>query len=168
MSTNSETLRLLDAASAAHGGCSDYRIARLLNVTTSSTTGWRKGRHLSDEYAVKLSELAGLDPVESVLRVTAERESGITARVMKLALERLHHAASILLALLLGVVLTGIPARSAFAAGSSTVRCQNVTPARGPLYIFCKIACGWLRAGLRRLAAPLARLLPAPAPLKLA
>ena len=155
-SANTETVRLLDAVSAAHGHCSDYRIARLLNVTTNYTSGWRKGRHLSDDYASRLAELAGLDPVESVLRVAAERESGVTADVMRKALARLSHAASILLAVMLGVMSAGWPGGPAKIGFSAPAPYSAAAHVRGVGYILRKIA----RLGLSRLGAALARVLP--------
>ena len=124
---NVETLALMDAARAAHGNCTDYRLARMLGVQTSNTSGWRRGRHMSDEYAAKCAELAGLDPVETVLKVASERESGKTAEILALALVRLtRHGATIVLgALLLGF---GLHFPIAAAACAAMAPAQPVSP----------------------------------------
>lgn len=140
---NTETLALMDAARRAHGDCTDYRLARMLGVQTSNTSGWRKGRHMSDEYAAKCAALAGLDPVETVLRVAAERESGVTQEILRAALKRIGPpVASILLALVVMFVGAARPVSAAVAHLSSAA------PSVTAIYIMRSLA-RWLA---RRLA----------------
>ncbi|MGH8202813.1 MAG: hypothetical protein ACREVO_21010, partial [Steroidobacteraceae bacterium] len=93
-------------------------------------TAWRKGGHLSDESAVKLAELAGLDPVETVLRIAAERNGGISADIFRRALARLAPiAASILLAL--GLLFGG----AAKPVSAAVAHLSSAQTSLAPIYI---------------------------------
>lgn len=145
---NSQTLALMDAARSAHGDCSDYVLSKLLGVNTSATTAWRKrGLHMSDAYAARCAEIAGIDPVAAVIRVAAEREKGPAVESLHRALARLTGAAaSVLLASVLIVgSLFGI--KTAAAAGFARL---SSTPIASPVIYYVKfIMRAWLRAAHR-------------------
>lgn len=150
--TNAETLALMDATRAARGLSSDYQLARLLGAQTSYTSAWRKGRHMSDEYAERCAELAGLDPVETVLRVAAERESGTTQKILRSALARITSAsASVLLVLLLGV---GTFSGAKTAAAAELRQVSSVSAPSHVIYYVKLIMRAWLRDLLRQLTEP--------------
>lgn len=152
---NTETLALLDAARHAHGDCTDYRIARLLNVPTSYLSAWRRGNHLSDEYAARLAELAGMDPVETVLRVAADREGGVSADIFRRALARLTGAAaSILLAVLLGVGMAPEHADAAIYDPAAHVANTSAAAFGTHAIYYVKWIMGAVRGRLRRLLTP--------------
>jgi transcriptional regulator with XRE-family HTH domain len=67
---------LVDRARAAQGGISDYRIAKILGIHPNSVSGWRTaGKLPSNPIAMRLAELAGVDPVETMLAVNIERST---------------------------------------------------------------------------------------------
>ena len=66
-----ELTDLLEEAKSRANLPSDYALAKVLGIPQSIVTGWKKGkRHPSNEEAVKLATLAGLDE----MRVIAEIE----------------------------------------------------------------------------------------------
>jgi len=70
------TVQLLDIARQRHGGVSDYRIAKLLGVSTQNISNYRTGRNTPvNPVAKRLGELAGVDPLEAVAAVNLERAS---------------------------------------------------------------------------------------------
>jgi hypothetical protein len=57
-------LELLDAARTNSQIQSDYRLAKILEVTANTVGNWRHGRAKPDDLScVRLAELAGLDPI---------------------------------------------------------------------------------------------------------
>lgn len=70
------TIELLDLAKERQGGVTDYRISKLLGVSTQHVTHYRRnGVRPSNPIAMRLGELAGVDPVEAVIAVNLERAS---------------------------------------------------------------------------------------------
>ncbi len=68
------TVELLAAARAAHGIPSNYRLARVLNVSDKSIQRWNTGKNTPDDaMASRLAEMAGLDPDSVVAAMHAER-----------------------------------------------------------------------------------------------
>jgi hypothetical protein len=68
------TIELLDIARAQNGGCSDYRLAQLLEIPPSGISNYRSGRsHPANPIAKRLGELCKLDPAEVVCWVNLER-----------------------------------------------------------------------------------------------
>ncbi|MGM9480318.1 hypothetical protein ACS5PN_03900 [Roseateles sp. NT4] len=68
------TIELLDLAKHRQGDVTDYRIAKLLGITSAHVTHYRsKGVKPSNPVAMRLAELAGVDPAEAVLAVNLER-----------------------------------------------------------------------------------------------
>jgi len=105
------TIQLLDALSKKFEGASDYRIGKMLNVSSSAVvSNWRNGRSfLSQDYALKVAELLGWEPayvIACVERERAEKDSRleqtdeIKATWEKIADKFRPIAASILLACL--------------------------------------------------------------------
>lgn len=65
---------LLAAVRAAQGIESNYRLSRLLDVPEKSVQRWNTGKHTPDDaMAVRLAELAGLDPAAVVAAMHAQR-----------------------------------------------------------------------------------------------
>ena len=55
-------------------GCSDYRLAKNLDVTRQRISGYRNGHNVpKDDVVDRMIELSGIDPVEAYLAVYAER-----------------------------------------------------------------------------------------------
>jgi transcriptional regulator with XRE-family HTH domain len=86
------TIELLDIARAQNGGCSDYRLAKLLGIPNSGIANWRSGRNLpANPVAMRLAELCGLDPAEVVCWVNLERAATPEEReTWNLLLSRVH------------------------------------------------------------------------------
>lgn len=64
---------LLDKAKARANLPSDYALAKALGVQTGIVSNWRKGkRHPSDEEAVQLATLAGLDEMQVIAAIHYE------------------------------------------------------------------------------------------------
>lgn len=71
------TQTLVELVRRSLGGVSDYRIAKTLGVTQTALIHWRSGAsHMRDETAARAAQVAGLDPLEWLLRVAADRERG--------------------------------------------------------------------------------------------
>lgn len=113
------TNALLVAACAALK-CSDYRIAKLLGISSPSVSRWRTSTgHMSDDHAARLAELAGLDPAEWVLRIAAEREpDGPGTAAMRDAIRRLSGRAAAVI-LTVAAACMAAPESSANAAVSA-------------------------------------------------
>lgn len=70
------TADLLERAKAAAGNVTDYRIAKILGLTPNAVGEWRrKGKTPSNPIAMRLAELAGIDPIEAMIAVNLERAS---------------------------------------------------------------------------------------------
>lgn len=68
------TTDLLDALAEKLGGVSDYRLAKILNTSTSNITAYRKGRsRLSVEFAFRVAQHLDWDAAYVVACVEAER-----------------------------------------------------------------------------------------------
>lgn len=65
---------LLNALKASNGGCSDYRLAKILGVAQPTIVKYNKGElPLSAERVIQICELTGLDAKEWVLKLYRER-----------------------------------------------------------------------------------------------
>ena len=70
------TIKLIDLIKKLNNGCSDYRVAKLLSVSTASASVWRTGKGtMSDAVAAKAAKLAGLDESYVVACINAERHN---------------------------------------------------------------------------------------------
>lgn len=64
---------LIDQARNHANLTSDYALAKALGISQSNVTGWRKGkRHPSDEEAVQLATLAGLEEMKVIAAIHYE------------------------------------------------------------------------------------------------
>jgi hypothetical protein len=71
------TAKLLAALKKANGNCSDYRVAKILKVTTATVSRWNCNLGpMSEETAKKAAELLGFDPVYVVACIHAEQQKG--------------------------------------------------------------------------------------------
>lgn len=65
---------LLEVLKASQGGCSDYRVAQLLQVAQQTISKYQKEQcPLSAEKIILACEIAGEDPVEWLLKLHAEK-----------------------------------------------------------------------------------------------
>lgn len=70
------TIEWLDAARAASEIQSDYALAKALGITRGALSSLRNGRtHLADTTAVRIAELAGVDPLAVIASAHIEREA---------------------------------------------------------------------------------------------
>lgn len=85
---------LLSAAKDASGIPSNYRLARVLDVTDHTVGNWQNGRALPNEQmTIRLCELAGVDPAPFLAEMAAGRAKDDDTRSMWLAIaERLRQA----------------------------------------------------------------------------
>lgn len=78
------TAELIAAAKAAQGVITDYGMAKLLDTQPVTVSNWVKGRNLiSDKYAIRAAELAGLDPGKVLVWLAAERAEGEARRLLE-------------------------------------------------------------------------------------
>lgn len=89
------TVELLDIARQRAGDVSDYRIAQLLKVKPNQISMYRNtATKPSNPVAMRLGELAGVDPAEAVALVNLERASSPEDReVWEIMLARLTASA---------------------------------------------------------------------------
>lgn len=87
------TIELLELAKHRQGDVTDYRISKLLGTTTQNVSNYRRGvSKPANPVAMRLGELAGVDPVEAVISVNLERSTTPEDReVWEAMLQRLEH-----------------------------------------------------------------------------
>ncbi|WP_375191246.1 hypothetical protein [Marinobacter sp.] len=79
---NSATKKYLDILRNQYNGCSDYRIAQLLQVSKACVSRWSNGKvGLGDESAARLADLCGLDPVEVITELHLEKAKSRATRL---------------------------------------------------------------------------------------
>lgn len=67
------TIELLDAARAALGGVSDYRLAQVLGVNKNVVSNWRAGHTIGNDHALAVGRVLEIDPVYVIACASAER-----------------------------------------------------------------------------------------------
>jgi len=68
------TTELIDLAKRKAGDVTDYRLSKLLGVPPSTVSNYRIGRSMpANPIAMRLAEIAGVDPVEAMAAVNLER-----------------------------------------------------------------------------------------------
>ncbi|WP_431257198.1 hypothetical protein ACQ86G_21435 [Roseateles chitinivorans] len=89
-----KTVDLIDMAKKRHGDVTDYRIGKLLGIDPSKISTYRHtASKPGNPIAMRLGELAGVDPLEAVALVNLERATAPEEReVWEAILERLSHA----------------------------------------------------------------------------
>ncbi|MEH0165589.1 hypothetical protein [Roseateles microcysteis] len=94
------TSDLLEVAKHRQGDVSDYRLAKLLGVPPTTVSNYRVGRSRpANSIAMRLGELAGLDPLEVVAWVNLERAStDEDAKLWRLLLNRVESSRDLPLA----------------------------------------------------------------------
>lgn len=154
------TKELLARAKEAQGIPSNYRLARVLDIPETTVQRWNTGRNRpDDESAMRLAQLAGLDPCAVVAAIRAERsEDGPMRDLWESMAKRLQAAAAVALTAIVSVWITLVPAgdAQAMARGAGQVAECELGAA---LSIHCRQS---LRRILRRLRAALHRLHPHP------
>jgi|GEM_PF-4933696 len=110
---SSATKKYIDIIRKQYGGCSDYRIAQLLQVSRSCIPRWKQGKGtIGDEPAARLADLCGLDPVEVLTELYLERStSRVTRQYFEEVLKRSGTAHAVVFAGFLALVY---PSLSAF------------------------------------------------------
>lgn len=68
-----KTNAVLDRIKSLHSITSEYRLCRVIGVTDQTLLNWRHGRCPSDEHAIKLAQLAQLDPGLVLASLASER-----------------------------------------------------------------------------------------------
>lgn len=139
---------LLERVRAKHGA-SWYRLAKMLPAHENTVYSWKAGHTIVDrKFAPRLAALLD-EPAEYVL-ACLEHEKEQSAEVRKLwariAAKFRSHAASILLAVLLGPAL--------FVPGSQGVRGAMAEDASRALYIMVSRLWRWLRRPPRVIPVP--------------
>lgn len=100
-----QTRELLAAVKAAQAIPSDYRLARFLGVTDNTVSNWQHGRRRPDDaMALRLAELAGVDPGAVLAGLAAERatDAGAAAAWRSVAARLASTAAALLVAFGIG------------------------------------------------------------------
>ena len=117
---------LMDRAKAAAGIPSNYRLARVLDVTENTVSNWKHGRKLPDEStALRLAEMAGLDAGEVLASVRAARaDAGPVRDVWADVAARLARTAATAAAAL--VAVTGSPDAGAMTMQTGAAIAQSV------------------------------------------
>lgn len=71
------TSKLLAALKKAHGDCSDYRIAKILDVAKTTVSRWSCGHgYMSEETARKAAQILGWDETYTIACIHAEGMKG--------------------------------------------------------------------------------------------
>ena len=69
------TINFLERLEAKHDGCSDYRAAKLLGISATTISTWRRGiGGMGDKTAVKMAELLGEHPAYVMACIHAEKD----------------------------------------------------------------------------------------------
>lgn len=111
----STIVALLTAAKAGSGIPSNYRLAKVLDVTEHTVSNWQNGRAVPNEaLTAKMAALAGLDPGVVLAEMAAERAKDDETKGMWLAVaERLKQAPlAAAAALAMALTFAGTPAPS--------------------------------------------------------
>lgn len=152
------TQDLLAAAKAGAGIPSNYRLARVLNVTEQTVSNWQNGRRWPDDpMALRLADMGHLDPAEVLVSIYAERaKAGPMKEIWQRVASYVHDSAHGALTALVGtaVIVSALFAASPDAAASTLTRPADQQSAD---CILCK-----LRRALRRLGQAARDLIPAP------
>ncbi len=69
---------------AKHGGCSDYRISQILQVTRGGMSLYKQGREADDSVAFRIAEELDLPPLKVIAEIHATRaEAAADSRMQK-------------------------------------------------------------------------------------
>jgi len=69
-----KTWDYIERIRAKHGGCSDYRLSKLLGISQPAMTKYRAGmREADDEVSAKIAELLELPPMKVIADIHATR-----------------------------------------------------------------------------------------------
>lgn len=108
----SATKKYLEIIRSHYDGCSDYRIAQLLQVSKSCVSRWSHGKGtIGDDPAARLADLCGLDPVEVLTELYLERSSSrVTRHYYEEVLKRVGGAHVVIFAGVLALLYPSISA----------------------------------------------------------
>ena len=101
------TYKYLELFKASNGGASDYRVAQLLEVDQTTVSKWRNDiRGMSEEVGMMLADRLGLDVVQVVSELNADRANTRESRsYYSQLLERLKSSAALAAPAFIGVYL---------------------------------------------------------------
>lgn len=149
---------LIEAAKGAQGIPSNYRLARVLGVTELTVANWKHGRKAPDDgAALRLADMAGLDPAQVLAAVHAARATDPTiAAAWASIAARLQQAGAAVLTVILSVAVSWHPDAQARAS------VEDSAPAGVSVRDFAKCissrvatAASHLWGVMRRLAMPI-------------
>lgn len=126
------TNSMLDALKVKLNLRSDYALAKYLGVTTVSMSRWRSGGSLSDDNAIRVARMLGMNPAYALACIHAERqpEDGETSGIWRQIADAVRtSAAGVALAAVL--VFSGFAPSSTHAAGRSELP-NNVYYGKSP------------------------------------
>lgn len=72
----------LERLRALHGGCSDYRLSKLLDLRPSNIVHYKQGRGMDDDVAARVAELLGLPPLRVIADIRAARAESLGQHAM--------------------------------------------------------------------------------------
>lgn len=138
----SNVAALLDKAKVIHRLPSDYKLALVMGVRTTSLTNYRTGKTLPDARVIRLiCDLTGDDPVLLLAEIEAERAKTDDARALwRQVVERLQstlHAA--IFSVLAGMVLAGGFPSDAAASGISHRQLDALYIVEGARTVFTRL-----------------------------
>ncbi len=116
------TVNFLDALRLKLNASSDYKVHKFAGIPQQTVSQWRNGQVMSDEYAVKVADLLGMERAYVIACVNAERakEGSETSGVWRQIADAFKsHAAMLAFVATLG--FTGLPDTSHAAARGSDV-----------------------------------------------
>lgn len=127
---------VLERIKERHHLDSDYKVCKMLDLSTALVSGWRSGRTLPNErMCQRLGESAGIDPDVLIAHMNAQRSKDAGARaIWERIAERLSLAAQgVAVSLVFAFTATGFIANDADAASPSALHAvtslaqENVT-----------------------------------------
>lgn len=147
------TRDLLGAVKAAQGIPSNYRLARVLDVTEGTVQRWHTGKNQPDDaMAARLAGMAGLDIGYVVASMHAERAQEDGARKLwEQIAQRLQAAAAVMVTAIVSLWITVVPAGDARAMALVGGPGAAVNSAPHGLYIVVHRLLASARRRLRRM-----------------
>ena len=101
----------IQALHAHYGTSTTYALAKAMQLGDQTVRGWTKGHTFSDQHAVQVAEILGIDPGEVLAAVSAERTKSPEARQVweRIADQLSSAAASLALAVICAPLMMGAP-----------------------------------------------------------
>ncbi len=116
------TIETLDAISRCNNNCTDYRIAKMMGVSTSRVSNWRNGKNsMDDEARIAAAKLLNQDPETQLVYGQMERTKCPEVKSAWMNLIERSKVAGFILALFLtfGMTFTNFEGATVAAAESA-------------------------------------------------